>query len=429
MKKIAAFASFAAFGAMSLPLAQAQSTYSLAPQLSQQELSKPWSISASLRGFYDDNWNTANKALNPQHSFGGEISPAFSLNLPMEQTYIGLNARYTGRYYENRANNSWENEFQFGAVLNHQFSERFKLEFNDSFVYSQNPDVINAPNTAFATPLRSNQNSKRNSANINFTFGLTPTVSLVLGYGNNWYSYQQKGNASLSALLDRVEHNVPLSVRWQVKPSTTLIAGYAYGRTDYLSSEFLDVAGTVAPKTRNSESHYGFLGVDHAFTETLSASVRGGAQYVMYPNAAANAAGSSVSPYVDASLNWSYRPSAYVALGVRHSRNATDVAFDPINNPITDQESTTVYLNVSHPITPKLTVSALAQAQFSSFNRVGGNIGENYYLAGLTFAYSINQFLSAEAGYNYDRLTSDLDSTSLRSYSRNRVFLGLRATY
>ena len=219
MKKIAAFASFAALGALSLPSAQAQTSYSLAPQLTQQELSKPWSISASLRGFYDDNYNTAHKALNPQHSFGAEVSPAFSLNMPMEQTYIGLNARYVGRYYENRPGHSWENEFQFGVTLNHQISERHKLEFSDNFVYSQQPDVISAPNTAFATALRSNQNSKRNSANIGFTFGITPTVSLVLGYGNNWYSYEQKGQGSLSALLDRMEHNVPLSVHCSDSPS------------------------------------------------------------------------------------------------------------------------------------------------------------------------------------------------------------------
>src|SRR5438034_6148479 len=98
MKRIAACASFAALGAMGLSNANAQSAYSLAPQLTQQELSKSWSISAALRGFYDDNYNTANKVNNPQDSFGFEITPTVAFNLPLEQTYIGLNARYSGRY-------------------------------------------------------------------------------------------------------------------------------------------------------------------------------------------------------------------------------------------------------------------------------------------------------------------------------------------
>jgi hypothetical protein len=45
---------------------------------------------------------------------------------------------------------------------------------------------------------------------------------------------------------------------------------------------------------------------------------------------------------------------------------------------------------------------------------------------GLNLAYRINQFLSAEAGYNYDKVDSDLVG---RSYSRNRVYVGVRATY
>jgi uncharacterized protein (PEP-CTERM system associated) len=148
---------------------------------------------------------------------------------------------------------------------------------------------------------------------------------------------------------------------------------------------------------------------------------------VTYPNAGAAASGDSVSPYVDASVNWTYRPSATVQGGVRHNRNSTDVAVNVANgNPITDQESTTVYVSLTHPITPKLNVNLLGNAQFSDFNQRTGSLSDSYYLLGLTFSYSINQFLSAEAGYNYDKLVSDIGG---RGYDRNRVFLGLRATY
>ncbi len=45
---------------------------------------------------------------------------------------------------------------------------------------------------------------------------------------------------------------------------------------------------------------------------------------------------------------------------------------------------------------------------------------------GLTLNYQINAYLSAEAAYYYDRLSSKID---LRDYDRNRVFVGVRATY
>ena len=51
MKKIIASVGLVAAGAASV---QAQ----YAPGLTSQEMTKPWSLSASLRGFYDDNYLT-----------------------------------------------------------------------------------------------------------------------------------------------------------------------------------------------------------------------------------------------------------------------------------------------------------------------------------------------------------------------------------
>ena len=45
---------------------------------------------------------------------------------------------------------------------------------------------------------------------------------------------------------------------------------------------------------------------------------------------------------------------------------------------------------------------------------------------GVNVTYEINKFLAAEAGYNYDRLDSDV---GFRSFTRNRVYVGLRASY
>ena len=63
----------------------------------------------------------------------------------------------------------------------------------------------------------------------------------------------------------------------------------------------------------------------------------------------------------------------------------------------------------------------------------GGGAGidganDEYWALGLNVNYTINQFLSAEAGYNFD----DYDSgvlTAVRSYDRNRVYIGLRSSY
>ena len=47
-----------------------------APDLGPLSSTKVWNISATLRGFYDDNYDTANDYYNPRGSYGIEVSPS-----------------------------------------------------------------------------------------------------------------------------------------------------------------------------------------------------------------------------------------------------------------------------------------------------------------------------------------------------------------
>jgi hypothetical protein len=53
-------------------------------------------------------------------------------------------------------------------------------------------------------------------------------------------------------------------------------------------------------------------------------------------------------------------------------------------------------------------------------------------VAGVNLDYLISQHLSAEVGYAFDLLSSDVDdyfADDVRGFSRNRVYLGLRARF
>ncbi len=152
-----------------------------------------------------------------------------------------------------------------------------------------------------------------------------------------------------------------------------------------------------------------------------------GGQCTKYPNARPNQDDSVVSPYADASGTWTYNPGSYLLLGIRHQRNQTDQVQGIGTDPVQDQESTGIYGVVNHRIGPNFTGSLLGQVQHSSF-RGGGFDGKVDMLGtvGVNFAYQVNAFVTAEAGYNYDRLDSDLAN---RSFTRNRIYFGIRATY
>ena len=132
-----------------------------------------------------------------------------------------------------------------------------------------------------------------------------------------------------------------------------------------------------------------------------------------------------MNPYADASLTYAYATGSNVQLGVRHGRNATDLSG------VLDQESTLVYSSVNHQITGALRASLVGQYQNAAFVGIAHNAGadglaEDFVSVGGTLSYRLNAYLSTEASYYFDRLSSGIH---FRDYTRNRVFVGLRATY
>jgi hypothetical protein len=108
----------------------------------------------------------------------------------------------------------------------------------------------------------------------------------------------------------------------------------------------------------------------------LQASVRLGAQFTEYPDLNE----SSSNPYADISLSYRILTGTSVKAGVRHTRNATDVAaVDGEGRPTLDAETTAVYAEFSHQITRQLLLSLNGQFQRSEFN-FGFNDGESEYL-------------------------------------------------
>jgi hypothetical protein len=59
------------------------------PEMTRQRTGRPWTVAATVRGFYDDNTLTSPDGREVE-SFGVELSPSAHLHLPLEQTFIAL---------------------------------------------------------------------------------------------------------------------------------------------------------------------------------------------------------------------------------------------------------------------------------------------------------------------------------------------------
>src|SRR5690348_14828293 len=125
MKKIVASVGLVAIGASAIESASAQA-------LVGPDASKPWSLSATLRGFYDDNTATLpnNVTLAPgQHrdSFGFEVVPSAALVWAVQQTTVNVGLLYSLKYYDNKPPGQADHtsqEFTINAGLTHAFNER-----------------------------------------------------------------------------------------------------------------------------------------------------------------------------------------------------------------------------------------------------------------------------------------------------------------
>lgn len=413
-----------------------------------QQATKPWSISATLRGFYDDNYSTSPKDVE-RDSFGFEISPSASVNLIRDQTSFGLSYVYSYRWYEDRDSLDLpadDQSHQVNARLSHAFTPRYKLDLSDSFAIAQEPELLDNGSPISASFLRSDGDNLRNLADVSFSAGFTDNLTGVLGYANEYFDYDEEGPNSRSAFLDRVEHRVSLNLRQVVLPKTVAVAGYQYEIVDYNASDNGSPivfptpfgVGAYSPDERDSYSHYFFLGVDQGITPTLNASLRIGAQYTKYDNLNVvrlldpNVEDDQWSPYVDANATWLYMPGSYAQLGVRHQRSQTDVGFVG-TSPNLDAESTSVYGSVNHRF-GSFVASVIAQYQHSTYESgFNDDTADDYFLAGVNLTYEFNRFIAAELGYNFDRLDSDLSAinngTWNRSFTRNRVYIGIRGTY
>ena len=391
--------------------------------LESDQASKRWSVSAAVRGFYDDNYATRPSGPDKRDSFGFEISPSASLNYePTATSFVGLKYIYTLSYYEDRPTHKIDQTHDVRLNLDHRFNERNHINLTDQFVYSIEPTLLDQGGTVTA-PLRSDAEGLHNRAALSFDTQLTPLWSLLLGYENNYYDYQDSGPGSYSALLDRDEHLFRVDPRYTVSPNTTAFLGYQFGYVDYLSNEFISQGGMIRGTDRDNYSHYAYLGAEHKFSSKLSMEGRVGAQFITYNKLNDH----TVSPYLDVTGTYNYLQGSYLKLGVKYAHNATDVGGSTAKNVTLDQETATLYASLNHRITALLSAGILLQYQHSTYN--GGQLdgdADDYLSAALTVGYKLSRHWSLEGSYYFDRLSSSVDG---RDFTRNRVLAGVRGTY
>jgi len=435
MRKFFVCAGLALAGTTSL-----QAAYT--PDLNSMQTTKMWSVAGTLRGFYDDNYNTQPNGPNKRGSAGFEVSPQLDLNVPLQQTEIGLRYIYGLYYYQDRENldqKPIDQTQQVNLWVDHAFTERWQGRVQDNFVVGQEPQLLGNGGTL----QRANGNNIHNDGAMTLNTQWTRLFSTSLTYENNWYDYQNNGDGlppfilaggpSLAGLLNRLQNDISLNVNWRLQPTVVAFVGYKYENISYTGNEVIGfnfaTPGTfLMSDNRNQQSQFVYLGGQYTPLDNLNLQGQAGVQYVDYNNAAPGySSNNHYSPYANLSGTYTYLPGSYFQMGFTESRTATDIIAANASSYTQDQLSSTVYAVLNHSFTPRVIGSLNGQIQYSTF--YGGTVdgeSQTWYGIGINLAYIFNPHLSADIGYNYDDVTS---ITVQPGYNRNRVYVGVTGTY
>lgn len=434
MKRIVASLGLVALGTTAL---QAVDTGAL----STMQGTKPWSVSVALRGFYDDNINTST---DKEGSFGFSVNPFIGFGMAWDQTSTSVSYDLNATYYDKRPggqDSNWDFTHTFTAALSHTFSPQVQMAVRDSFVIGQEPDVLRAGD-AYATLQRIPGNNIRNFGTITANIEVTQLLGFEVGYANSWYNYADTTptigappllpiSGSNAGILNRIDNLAHIDSRWNFRPETVGVLGYAYSQTLYTGDEKIggddSVPSTIVTSDmRNNRGHYFYAGVDQTFSPDLSGSLRAGARYTDFYNDPNNT--SSWTPYMQASLKYFYRTASSVEVGFTYDRSASDIVGSGPDF-VTDSDTAVAYASLTHQITQKIYGTLVGTYQHQMYNGGGPTYdgkADNYYIFGANLSYRFNPHWSANLGYNFDCLDSQIPG---RNFTRNRVYAGVTAAY
>lgn len=362
---------------------------------------KPFTVSASLRGEYDDNINTASN--NEEGSYKTILTPSIVFNYPMDQTL--LSARYTFRmtHFADRAGDDFDFGHDFTARVAHTFTSRFDIDFRNRFTLSQESRLRNG-----VAVTRRLGDGIRNDTTLDLNYVWTDRISTTtIGkLGLSEYSDETVGSVN-----DYLKGGVVQNIKWEALPTTTAVASYEYSRTEYLGG--ID---------RDFDSHLFLVGADHFLQPQWLLSGRVGAEYTVRDN---RTFGDSIGPYGSLDTVWNYAPKSSLRAGYAHRVNLTD---NPFFSDITLNEFT---LGITHYITPKVSVSNNFSASFGTFKQGQSfagtqNTDELTLRNDISIGYEFSKYMSIRAGYIHSTVDSE---DANREYSRNQGYFAIRGSY
>lgn len=313
---------------------------------------------------------------------------AFSLDTSVIHYVDGM-PRFSDTFYNARATLNFE----------HRFSERLKISNNFYLTYGVEPN--NAFGYGGSTTLWNGQ-YLYGFNNFNVSYAWTPRFSTTTSYTVDGIAYQDDIVADPE---DRYSHLLAQQFSYAISKRTSLALEYRYRMTTYANRG-----------DKNYSSHFALAGVDHAWSDRMSGSVRAGAE--MYESDRL----SKTAPYAEGALNYAVDRHTMVRWFAALGFNGAELAA------FNSRYGVNTGIQVNHQITKRVNANVGASYAYSQFEGAGtaGDVEEHSAILSTGIGYQLLENVNLNASYSFSLLQS---TNALREFDRHRVSLGATASF
>ena len=398
MKKITA----TTLGLLSVSSLCAQSLFDLAPKDGETESSPLfWTVGASLG--YDDNPTPGS---DNETAYGVVyVGAAFLSQSP--QTTVEFAGRLGYVHYFD--------DLDFGLLkvdqstptgslrlnLTHRVNERLRLSSRNSMAFEYQPDY-----SIGSSAIRQTGAYTRWSTDNSVGYRWSERLGTYTGFIYDGVEYDnpaaQRNDISAITLYN--------DFRYQLSPQTVATLTYRYADRN------------TAGSARDTQNHFIMVGGEHRFSSNSVAIVRAGVQLRSIDGSTRDYTSPSAEAAVTTRVNQQLSVKAYGRLSTEDSSRQVGAAvYDNAN---------TMRLGVSGTYRVSQALSLSSGINYMSLAYEDGppndDVDESLINAFVGFDLQIAENLYLNGSYNFEDLSSDEDT---REYDRNRMSIGVRATF
>ena len=407
------------FSLMAAGSACAQGLYYVGSEAT-ESLPLKWLVGVSA--IYDDN-------VNP--GFGTEDS-SMAVNPYVGATFVNITPQTTWDVYARlgliyyfdapQGIDDVNSQSRAGINLTHRFSERLRFSSRNFVSYELEPDY----SYGYASSRATGEYFFWQSDNA-LGYRWTERFATYTGIRVSGTDYADVDNN------DRFTWEAYNQFRYQLTPQTVLTADYRYGQTS-------DPSDNIASDSTNQ---YILAGVEHRFSPNTIGIIRAGAQL-----RDVDGGDNTTSPYVEFALNsqltQAFRLRSFARYGIEDYDTVQSYNADPAVAGLEtvefyDRRTLRFGISGEYVLNPLVSIFGGVDYIPTSYQdgrivSAGANNGnsvadqdEDIVNAYIGLSYKINEFLFANASYNYTNSSSDVDNA--RDYDRNRISVGLSAEF